>query len=143
MTHNFLENRFRCRKVLFQVEAAVSQAQLSSLPELRFVGETLLVLKRTSSTEDLKVWEVSGGEQLRQMSKEVRFKTGMINDHMPWAYNKIFSGHTLIALHVSQCLFNQEIFPGLGSPDVAENISLEVIDTSDDQRLYPDLSGLN
>ena len=41
------------------------------------------------------------------------------------------------------CLFNQEIFPGLGSPDVAENISLEVIDTSDDQRLYPDLSGLN
>ena len=107
------------------------------------MGETLLVLKRTSSTEDLKVWEVSGAEQLRQMSKEVRFKTGMINDHMPWAYNKIFSGHTLIALHVSQCLYNQEIFPGLGSPDVAENISLEVIDTSDGQRLFPDLSGLN
>ena len=56
------------------------------------------------------MWEVSGGEQLRQMSKEVRFKTGMINDHMPWAYNKIFSGHTLIALHVSHVSLTKKYF---------------------------------
>ena len=76
-----------------QVEAAVNNVQLSSLPELRFVGNSLLVLKRSSSKEELRVSLVSGSEELREVSREVRLKTGMINDHMPWAYNKIFSGY--------------------------------------------------
>ena len=84
--------------MFLQVEAAVSSAKLSNLPELRFVGENLLVLKRCSSTEDLKVLRVSDGEGLRSFTQEVRFKAGMVNDHMPWAYTKVFSGKTVLIL---------------------------------------------
>ena len=81
-----------------EVEEAINNVQLCQHPELRFVGERLLVLHKSSSCEELKVSKISGGENLRLFSKEVKFKTGMINDHMPWAYNKLFSGNTWIIL---------------------------------------------
>ena len=81
-----------------EVEAAVNNVQLCNYPELRFVGERLLVLEKSSSSEELKVSKITGAEDLRHFTKEVKFKTGMINDHMPWAYNKIFSGKARIIL---------------------------------------------
>ena len=121
------------------VEDAVNNVQLSSLPELRFVGNNLLVLKRTSSKEELGVSLVSGLEELREMTREVRLKTGMINDHMPWAYNKIFSGYNL----QNTAVFLILILSGLGSPDVAKNISLGALDRKlHPHSLYPDLSTL-
>ena len=81
-----------------EVEDAVNNVQLCDHPELRFVGDRLLVLHKSSSSGELKVSKISGGEDLRHFTKEVKFKTGMINDHMPWGYNKIFSGKTRIIL---------------------------------------------
>ena len=121
------------------VEDAVNNVHLSSLPELRFVGNNLLVLKRTSSKEELGVSLVSGLEELREMTREVRLKTGMINDHMPWAYNKIFSGYNL----QNTAVFLILLLSGLGSPDVAKNISLGALDRKlHPHSLYPDLSTL-
>ena len=129
-----------------QVEDAVNNVQLSHYPELRFVGERLLVLKKSGSSGELEISKISGGEDLRHFTKEVKFKTGMINDHMPWAYNKLFSGKSRVfILKNIPLLFS---LPGFGSGEGAEKISLEALDRKYCEakkptgNLYPDLSKL-
>jgi len=120
-----------------QVEEAIENIPKTEHAELTQVGKDLIVIKKTK--EDACLTMFSGPEVIRNFSKQIRFKYGMFDNHMPWGYSSLFSK--------------------VGSLDVAKNIKLEVLDTDKDIKeeqiqenqveiqtlktgLYPDLSCL-
>ena len=76
-----------------QVQTTVDKIHKSPHPSLTFVGDSLLVLKK-SKTKDgpLRVSQFSGRDDLKNFTNGLRLKYGMFDHHMPWSYNPLFAG---------------------------------------------------
>ena len=78
------------------MEATVDKPTNSPHPELTFVGQSLIVLKKPKTkSDDLRVSKFSGPENLGKFSRQIRLKYGLMDHHMPWSYNALFSGQLL------------------------------------------------
>ena len=74
------------------MEAAETGAR-SHHDQLSLVGKTLVVIKKAKQKGDqLRISEFMGSEDIGQFSRQIRFKYGMMDHHMPWSYNSLFAG---------------------------------------------------
>ena len=81
------------------MEATVDKPTNSPHPELTFVGQSLIVLKKPKTKSDhLRVSKFSGPENLGKFSRQIRLKYGLMDHHMPWSYNALFAGQLLDCL---------------------------------------------
>ena len=76
-----------------QVQSTVDKIHKSRHPNLTFVGDSLIVLKK-SKTKDgpPRVAQFSGRDDLKNFTRGLRLKYGMFDHHMPWSYNPLFAG---------------------------------------------------
>ena len=65
-------------------------------PQLSHVSNCLVVIKKPKNKgELLRISQFSGSDNISQFSRQIRFKYGMMDHHMPWSYNSIFTGTVL------------------------------------------------
>ena len=75
------------------IQLAVENIPSSKHAQLTFAGENLLVLKRGKTDEkQYRLSKYCGDQNLRRFSKQIRLKYSMMDHHMPWSYNALFSG---------------------------------------------------
>ena len=80
-----------------KVQSTAEEAAKSPHPEMTFTGRTLLVVKKAKTKEEpLVISKFSGEEELYKFSHQIRFKFGMMDDHMPWGYNGIFASKLIL-----------------------------------------------
>jgi len=123
-----------------QVEDATENIPKTEHAELTQVGGNLIVMRKTK--DEMSLTKFSGTEEIRKFSRQIRFKYGMFDDHMPWGYNSLFSK--------------------VGTSDAAKAVGLEVLDINQEEKveeptkfkeeefisnslqsgIYPDLSSL-
>ena len=74
-----------------QVEGTVANLPETDHVELTQIGRNLIVMKK--SKDDLSLTKFSGPAEIGMFSRQVRFKYGMFDDHMPWGYSALFAGN--------------------------------------------------
>ena len=75
------------------IQLAVENIPISKHPQLTYAGKHLLVLKKGKTDEKQhRLSKFSGDQNLRRFSKQIRLKYSMMDHHMPWSYNALFSG---------------------------------------------------
>jgi len=81
-------------RVWGEVEDACSSIPSLAEPRLHHLAHTLFVVRRRKTTSSLPLTftKYEGSAQTDLYAKELRFSTGMFDDHMPWGYNSLFSG---------------------------------------------------
>eukprot|EP00092_Neocalanus_flemingeri_P007580 GFUD01008182.1.p1 GENE.GFUD01008182.1~~GFUD01008182.1.p1 ORF type:complete len:335 (+),score=91.96 GFUD01008182.1:249-1253(+) len=95
-----------------QVEEAVENIPKTEHAELTQVGRNLIVMRRTK--DDISLTRFSGPEEISKFSRQIRFKYGMFDDHMPWGYTSLFSK--------------------FGTLDAARNVDLKVLDIDQEEK---------
>ena len=75
------------------LQLAVENIPSSKHPQLTYAGEHLLVLKKGKTDEkQRRLSKFCGDQNLKRFSKQIRLKYSMMDHHMPWSYNALFSG---------------------------------------------------
>ena len=59
---------------------------------LDHAAQNIFLLKRPNDNDDFVVRHLKGFGETQNLSSGLKLRTGVFNDHMPWAYNSLFDG---------------------------------------------------